>query len=185
MKLQTVLPAALIFAFVCMSFTSMVMAENSEDTQEKNESEAGKKQRWLKSQTPTLNFDPVPPKNEVIKEGDYSAAAPKSIFSDNKIYRVTLHSKVFPFPMQKIHSWVVHIETVDGKPLENAIVSIHGGMPEHRHGFPVKPRVEKYLGNGDYLIAGVKFSMVGTWEMRINIKETNRRDRAVFWFSVN
>ncbi len=196
MKLKRVLFSALIFAFANMAFSSVVMADKNETkenaikenvTKENvtKENEAEKKQRWLKNQTTTLNFDPEPPKNEVIKEGNYSPATPKSIYSDHKIYRVTLHSKVFPLPMQKIHSWVVHIETADGKPLENASVFIHGGMPEHRHGFPVKPRVKKYLGNGDYLISGVKFSMVGGWEMRINIKEKHRRDRAVFWFSVN
>lgn len=110
----------------------------------------------------------------------YSESSAITQMTDDKKYRVTLHSNVFPIPMQKIHSWTAHIETADGKPLENAKIYIHGGMPVHRHGFPVQPRVKKYLGKGKHLIEGVKFSMLGDWEMRINIKEKTRRDRAVF-----
>jgi hypothetical protein len=110
----------------------------------------------------------------------YSESSAIMQMTDDKKYRVTLHSNVFPIPMQKIHSWTAQIETADGKPLEKAKIYIHGGMPAHRHGFPVQPRVKKYLGDGKHLINGVKFSMMGDWEMRINIKEETRRDRAVF-----
>lgn len=103
-----------------------------------------------------------------------------TIPSEDGKYRVSLYSNHYPLPLGKIHSWTVHIETPDGKPLENAKIYIHGGMPAHRHGLPTKPRVKQYLGNGDYRIDGVKFSMAGRWEMRINIKETTRRDRAVY-----
>ena len=114
----------------------------------------------------------------------YSKALPHSAMSEDGIYRVSLYSSVFPIPLQKIHSWPVHIEYASGKPLLNAKIYIHGGMPEHRHEFPTVPRVRKNLGNGDFLIEGMKFNMHGDWELRINIKEEKQRDRAVFHISI-
>ena len=100
-------------------------------------------------------------------------------------YHVSLFSDTFPLPLQKIHNWTVHIETADGKPLENARVRVHGGMPAHRHGFPTQPRVTEYLGNGDYKVEGIKFSMSGHWEIRFNIREVDKRDRVVFDVHLN
>lgn len=103
-----------------------------------------------------------------------------TLMSDDKKYRVSLYSNHYPLPMGKIHSWTVKIEHADGQPVENAKIYIHGGMPAHQHDFPTRPRINKYLGDGLYRIDGVKFSMPGEWEMRINVKEATRRDRAVF-----
>lgn len=142
-----------------------------------------RQQRHLQNQTTSLNFEYEFPEN-IIKQGDYSKKSAVTVMSDNKKYRVTLYSKVFPLPIQKIHSWNVHIETLDGRPVKTATIYIHGGMPVHRHGFPVKPRIKENLGKGNYLIKGVKFNMIGEWEMRINIQEPKRRDRAVFKISL-
>ncbi len=103
-------------------------------------------------------------------------------YSDDNKYKVTLYSNFYPLPINKVHTWTAHIETASGEIVENAKVRIHGGMPAHKHGFPTKPRVNTYVGNGDYLIEGVKFSMPGEWEMRLNIREDKilRRDRVVF-----
>lgn len=170
----------ILIGFIITLFVACTVAYAGE----KKETEQEKKKRWTKSKTHTLNFDPEPPKNEIIKDGNLSTTSPKTVWSDWKLYRVTLHSTKHPFPLQKIHDWIVHIENKDGKPLENATVYIHGGMPWHRHGFPVKPRIKKYPGKGKYLISGVKFSMIGLWDMRIYIEEKDIRDRAVFWFDV-
>ena len=35
-------------------------------------------------------------------------------------------------------------------------IYVHGGMPKHQHGFPTNPRAKQYLGNGLYLVEGVK-----------------------------
>ena len=34
-------------------------------------------------------------------------------------------------------------------------------MPEHNHGFPTAPRVTENLGEGDYLLEGMRFNMGG------------------------
>lgn len=138
-----------------------------------------KREQQLENKSPTLTFETFTPSNILIK-GDFSKASATTVLSADKKYRVTLYSNTFPIPIQKIHSWTARIEQANGKPLEKAKIYIHGGMPVHRHGFPVTPRVRKYLGDGKFLIEGVKFSMIGDWEMRLNIKEKTVRDRAIF-----
>lgn len=104
--------------------------------------------------------------------------------TNDKKYITKLFSNLFPLKTGKVHSWILEVRTTDGKPLEKAKIYVHGGMPIHRHGFPTRPRVTKYLGEGKYLIEGVKFSMSGEWEMRFNIKEETKRDRAVYKISL-
>ena len=103
-------------------------------------------------------------------------------FSEEKKYKVSLYTENFPLPTGKIHTWTLDVKTPDGQPVENVKIYVHGGMPVHQHGFPTSPRITEYLGNGRYLVDGVKFSMVGDWEMRFNIKEEkkNKRDRVIF-----
>ena len=133
------------------------------------------------SSTGKLQLEP----QEVVARFNTSDNSFTALSEDGK-YRVSLKSNLFPLQTGKIHSWALHVETASGEPVENAYIRIHGGMPAHKHGFPTTPRVKKYLGNGDYEIEGVKFSMPGEWEMRINIKEEAilRRDRVVFKIDV-
>jgi hypothetical protein len=105
--------------------------------------------------------------------------------SEDGKYIFTLHSTDPDIPFKKIHSWIVHIETKEGKPVEKAKVYVFGGMPVHQHDFPTKPKVKKYLGNGDYLVVGIKFNMPGEWEMRFNIKDGNTSSRVVFQFGLS
>lgn len=82
---------------------------------------------------------------------------------------VTYTSQVEPMPLNRIHSWRMHVETAGGKPVTGAEINVDGGMPAHGHGLPTQPVVRE-IGNGNYLVEGLKFSMTGYWEM---------------WFEVN
>jgi len=94
--------------------------------------------------------------------------------SDNGKYKLSLFCNDPTIPLQKIHSWTLHVEDAMGKPVENLKIYISGGMPMHRHGFPTKPRVSNHLGNGDYRVDGIKFNMAGHWEMLFNINEKGK-----------
>lgn len=100
--------------------------------------------------------------------------------SKKGIYEITLYSSKAPIPQRTIHDWILHIETRDGVIVEDAKVFIFGGMPMHQHGFPTKPRVKQYLGNGNYRVEGIKFNMPGHWEMRFNIKHKGKLDRVIY-----
>jgi hypothetical protein len=99
--------------------------------------------------------------------------------SDNKHYRVSCVSKVTPLPLNSIHSWVIHVDTINGNPVENASISVHGGMPAHKHGLPTQPEVTE-IGGGDYLLEGLKFSMSGIWHVWFDIREKEITDKVKF-----
>jgi hypothetical protein len=71
--------------------------------------------------------------------------------------------------INQMHNWILHIENSDGLEIEAAIVDVEGGMPEHNHGLPTKPRVTEELGGGDYKLEGMRFHMSGYWEIVVSI----------------
>lgn len=71
--------------------------------------------------------------------------------------------------INRIHSWVLHIENADGVGIEGATVEVEGGMPAHDHGLPTRPRVTADLGGGDYKLQGMRFHMNGYWEVVVTI----------------
>lgn len=102
-----------------------------------------------------------------------------SASSDGKYFRITYISKIEPLPLNQIHSWVLHVETLDRKPVENAAIAVYGGMPAHKHGLPTEPRVTE-TGGGDYLVEGIKFSMSGQWQMWFKIRAVDLEDEIKF-----
>jgi hypothetical protein len=53
-------------------------------------------------------------------------------------------------------------------------------MPQHGHGFPTHPRVTRELADGTYLLEGMKFSMTGWWEVKLDIQGPQGADRVTF-----
>lgn len=99
--------------------------------------------------------------------------------SKSGYYRVSYTSKLNPIVINRIHSWVLHVETADSKPVVDAEITVDGGMPAHDHGLPTSPRTTQYLGDGNYVIEGLRFHMNGYWEIVITINARGRRDTVV------
>ena len=70
--------------------------------------------------------------------------------------------------------------TPQGTVVEDAVVAVDGGMPQHGHGLPTEPRVTEYLGEGHYRVAGVRFNMGGWWELKFAISAPPGDDTVVF-----
>ncbi len=100
--------------------------------------------------------------------------------SENKIFSVSYMSSREPVPINKIHMWELTVETPDGSPVTGAVISLDGDMPEHGHGLPTQPEVTDDLGNGKYMVEGIKFSMPGWWVMKFNIQSGDREDNVTF-----
>ncbi len=92
------------------------------------------------------------------------------------LYCVSFTSFIEPIPINRIHNWTLHVETADGRPVDNAEISVSGGMPQHGHGLPTRPRITQHLGSGDYVIEGLKFHMTGRWEIRFDISSGGQSD---------
>jgi hypothetical protein len=98
--------------------------------------------------------------------------------SNNQDIQIEINSQVTPVPLNQMHSWVVRLRTPTGTVLENAAIRIDGGMPAHNHGLATSPQVTDYLGDGQYLVEGLRFHMPGEWLMQIVIEHDGRSYRA-------
>ena len=81
--------------------------------------------------------------------------------------------------INKMHSWVLHVESDDGIAIEGAIINVEGGMPKHNHGLPTKPLITTELGNGNYKLEGMRFHMSGYWEIIVNITTNNGTSKVI------
>lgn len=100
--------------------------------------------------------------------------------SGHQIYTVRIAPVVAPVAVNQIHAWQIDVTSATGEPVKNARISVAGGMPQHGHGFPTQPRVTKELGEGRYLLEGMKFSMVGWWEIKLDISASLGQDQVTF-----
>ncbi len=100
--------------------------------------------------------------------------------SDNKRFHVSYESTGGMVMVNKIHTWKVVVKGLDGKPVDNAHLTVVGDMPEHGHGLPTQPVVSKGNDAGEYLIDGMKFSMPGWWVVTFHVKSGNMQDSVSF-----
>jgi len=110
------------------------------------------------------------------KDLDYS----RTRTSEGGRYRATIHPQGDSIPQGRLHRWTVHLETASGAPVDSATMVVDGGMPQHGHGLPTKPRVTRELGNGDHLVEGMKFNMGGWWVVKFRVNATAGSDSLVF-----
>lgn len=82
--------------------------------------------------------------------------------------------------INQMHAWRVRLTTADGAPVSQASIAFEGGMPQHGHGYPTRPRVTRELSPGVYALEGMKFSMTGWWDIRLAIRAGEATDTAVF-----
>jgi hypothetical protein len=103
--------------------------------------------------------------------------------SVKEIYTATLQPQK-PLRVRRLQTVPVLITDSQGHPVEHAVISVDGGMPEHGHGLPTQPRVARALGGGVYEIEGVRFSMGGWWEFKLAIDSSAGVDQVTFNLSL-
>jgi len=110
------------------------------------------------------------------KELDYS----RTRTSEGGRYRGTIRPQGDSIPKGKLQRWTLHLETVEGTAVDSVKIAVDGGMPQHGHGLPTKPRVTRDLGNGDHLVEGMKFNMGGWWVVKFRLNAAPGADSLVF-----
>lgn len=113
----------------------------------------------------------APPKDLDVARTKVSAQA---------MYRATITPAVEPIPRNTLHAWRLHLESANGVAVDSVTVLVDGGMPQHGHGLPTKPRVTRHLGHGDHLVEGMKFNMGGWWVVKFRITNKAATDSVVF-----
>lgn len=96
------------------------------------------------------------------------------------MYRVALVPPAQAPAINQMHSWRVKLATADGAPVAGARFAVDGGMPQHGHGLPTQPRVTRELADGTYQLDGMKFSMTGWWELKLDIQGPRGADKVTF-----
>src|SRR5690242_18902820 len=110
------------------------------------------------------------------KDLDYS----RTRTGEAGLYRATIAPQGDSIPQGKLHRWMLHLETINGAPVDACEITVDGGMPQHGHGLPTKPRVTRELGNGDHLVEGMKFNMGGWWVVKFRVSSASGTDTVVF-----
>jgi len=100
--------------------------------------------------------------------------------SEGGPYRATIRPQGEAIPQGRMHSWTLHLETTAGAPVEQASVSADGGMPQHAHGLPTKPRVTAQRESGDLLVQGMKFDVGCWWVVKFRVHAAAGDDSLVF-----
>jgi hypothetical protein len=100
--------------------------------------------------------------------------------SEHGLYRAAIKPEGDTIPQGKLQKWTLHLDAANGSPVSAAKVAVDGGMPQHGHGLPTKPRVTRELGNGDYLVEGMKFNMGGWWVVKFRVSSAVGADSLVF-----
>lgn len=100
--------------------------------------------------------------------------------SDSGLFQVTYTPSLDPVAINELHEWTLHVETAEGAPVDDALITVSGGMPEHNHGMPTEPKVTTSLGNGDYRVEGMQFQMGGWWTVTFVIDAAGQQDSVTF-----
>ncbi len=100
--------------------------------------------------------------------------------SDKGRYVVSLQPPAQAPAINQLHAWTVKVAAPDGAPVRGASFRVDGGMPQHGHGLPTRPRVTREIADGTYLIEGMKFSMTGWWEIKLDIRAGAGEDAVTF-----
>ena len=116
----------------------------------------------------------------VLVTATLAAAAEETDWvSESGLFRVGIRSELDPIVINRMHSWVLHVEEAHGVPISGADISVTGGMPAHDHGLPTAPRVTREIAPGDYVLEGLRFHMGGQWELEITISADDKQDVVV------
>lgn len=110
--------------------------------------------------------------------GDLDVARSKA--TANGLYIVSVEPQSEPIQQGALHVWIATITSADGEPVEDAMITIDGGMPQHGHGLPTAPQASAHQGEGRYLLEGVRFNMGGWWELKLAITSDIGQDDVTF-----
>lgn len=97
--------------------------------------------------------------------------------SDGDRFVLAYASQLEPITINTMHAWELTLTTRAGVPVTGASFAVSGGMPAHDHGLPTAPRVTRELGEGRYLLEGVRFHMAGAWELTFEVITRDATDR--------
>jgi hypothetical protein len=98
----------------------------------------------------------------------------------NDAFNVMYKSVGGQIRINRIHSWELTIKDAAGQPVNDAMVTVVGDMPEHGHGLPTQPEITKVGAGGLYRVDGMKFTMPGWWVVTVSVMADGMHDSVSF-----
>ncbi len=96
-------------------------------------------------------------------------AAPGVWLSNGGTYRLSYSTQYFPVPVETPHQWMLFILNSSRRPIENAVIEIHGYHPESRETLSRMTFISSHLGRGAYEVDNMYFHQPGEWQLNIVI----------------
>ncbi len=72
-------------------------------------------------------------------------------------------------PIKGTNAMTLELLDAEGRPVDDATVTVTPWMPDHAHGSAVKPEVTS-LGGGRYSVEKVYLAMAGLWEIKVSVQ---------------
>jgi len=94
-------------------------------------------------------------------------------------YSATL-SPSAPLKVGALQTIRLAVRDKNGAPVRGAKIAVDGGMPQHGHGLPTRPRVVAEEADGVYVVDGLRFNMGGWWELKFAVDGATGTDRVTF-----
>ena len=110
------------------------------------------------------------------KDLDYSTTK----MTANDAFKVMYKSIGGQIRINRIHSWELTVTDSGGQPVNDAVVTVVGDMPEHGHGLPTQPEITPIGAGGLYRVDGMKFTMPGWWVVTISVRANDVHDSVSF-----
>lgn len=105
----------------------------------------------------------------------------QTVESKSGIFLVTLESTESEFAINEFRTWHLVLKNKNtGVGVAPARFSIGGGMPMHGHGLPSQPQIARHLGEGRYVIEGIRFNMLGKWVFEFDVSTKDATDSVAF-----
>ncbi len=83
-------------------------------------------------------------------------------------------------PLNQLHEWRLILSSLDGLPVDHALLTFSGHMPGHVHGLPTQPLISATAKPGVYKVSGVKFQMGGWWVIEFAVQMGTENDSLRF-----
>ena len=111
-----------------------------------------------------------------IPAGLVAQVLPEGMLESEKgLYKLEIESELSPIAINRIHSWTLLLQDSAGTSVHDADISFDGGMPEHNHGLATEPSIVRQ-DDGSYLLQGLRFHMMGYWELVLTINHNDVSD---------
>jgi len=94
-------------------------------------------------------------------------------------YRIRFRTEPDSIPLNEIFSIVVEIRELPGDEgsVQDAMLSVDGRMPDHRHGMLRQPLITP-IEQGRWRVEGMLFHMLGYWELSFDVTRGGVTSRA-------